>query len=80
MYSDIAVSEKSVDTVTVVFFKSIDPPTTTAGEVDKPFTADVQVYKDESSTYSFSWTKDGKAYSTFSNRSITLPEVIGCAR
>ena len=68
VYSSVTEVEQSVDSVTVVFFKSIDPPATVDEGVGKSVSIDVLVSKDSSSTYSFSWTKDGEIYSAFSYR------------
>lgn len=68
VYSDIADVEKSTDSTAAVFFKTLPPAADINKNVGEAFTIAVMVYKDASSKYAFSWTKDSKAYNTFQNR------------
>ncbi|KAL5258468.1 hypothetical protein ACHWQZ_G009090 [Mnemiopsis leidyi] len=67
VFSDVSEKEQSSDSIPLVFVKTIAPTASQNGEVGTAFSIAAKVSKDDSSSYSFSWTKNGNAYSTYQN-------------
>ncbi|KAL5253686.1 hypothetical protein ACHWQZ_G013456 [Mnemiopsis leidyi] len=67
VFNDVSEKEQSSDSVPIVFIKTIAPIESENGEVGSAFSIAAKVSKNDVSSYSISWTKNGNVYSTNQN-------------
>ncbi|KAL5253696.1 hypothetical protein ACHWQZ_G013465 [Mnemiopsis leidyi] len=67
VFNDVSEKEQSSDSVPIVFVKTIAPIESENREVGSAFSIAAKVSKNDVSSYSISWTKNGNVYSTNQN-------------